>query len=55
MDSENWSGIQITTAAGGCAVLDLLLQGKIPTRGFVRMEQVSYDDFIANRFGKHYA
>ncbi len=55
MDNENWSGIQITTAAGGCAVLDLLLQGKIPTRGFVRMEQVSYDDFIANRFGKHYA
>ncbi len=55
IDNENWSGIQITTAAGVCAVLDLLMEGKIPQRGFVKMEQISYEDFIANRFGKHYA
>jgi saccharopine dehydrogenase-like NADP-dependent oxidoreductase len=55
IDTENWSGIQITTAAGVCAVLDLLIQKRIPQRGFVRMEQISYEDFIANRFGRHYA
>ncbi|MFO0827811.1 MAG: saccharopine dehydrogenase C-terminal domain-containing protein [Phycisphaerales bacterium] len=55
IDNENWSGIQITTAAGVCAVVDLLMEGKIPSKGFVKMEDVSYDDFIANRFGRHYA
>jgi saccharopine dehydrogenase-like NADP-dependent oxidoreductase len=55
IDQENWSGIQITTAAGVCAVLDLLLTGKIHAKGFVRMEQISYDDFITNRFGQYYA
>lgn len=55
IDGEVWSGIQITTAAGVCAVLDLLMQGKIRNRGFVRMEEIAYDDFIGNRFGKHYS
>jgi saccharopine dehydrogenase-like NADP-dependent oxidoreductase len=55
IDGENWSGIQITTAAGVCAVLDLLVAGELPQRGFVRQEQVSYDSFIRNRFGRHYA
>ncbi len=54
IDGENWSGIQITTAAGVCAVLDLLLEGALPDRGFVRQEQVDYERFIANRFGRYY-
>jgi saccharopine dehydrogenase-like NADP-dependent oxidoreductase len=52
---ENWSGIQITTAAGVCAVVDLLRVGRLPQRGLVRMEQVGYQDFLANRFGSYYA
>ncbi len=52
---ENWSGIQITTAAGVCAVMDLLFAGELPQQGFVRMEDVNYDKFIHNRFGQHYA
>lgn len=55
IDRENWSGIQITTAAGVCGVLDLLFAGKLPDQGFVRQEQVDFDDFIANRFGRYYA
>jgi saccharopine dehydrogenase-like NADP-dependent oxidoreductase len=51
---EPWSGIQITTAAGICTVLDLHAQGKLPGRGLVRQEQVDLDVFLANRFGKHY-
>ena len=55
IDGENWSGIQITTAAGICGVVDLLLNGDLPQQGFVRQEQVAYEKFIANRFGKYYA
>jgi saccharopine dehydrogenase-like NADP-dependent oxidoreductase len=55
IDGENWSGIQITTAAGVCGVLDLLFEGKLPQTGVVRMEDVKFQDFITNRFGCHYA
>lgn len=49
------SAIQITTASGICAVLDLLATGKLPQAGFVRQEDVSLGDFLGNRFGRHYA
>jgi saccharopine dehydrogenase-like NADP-dependent oxidoreductase len=52
---ENWSAIQITTAASVCAVLDLFVAGRLPRRGFVRQEQVELDEFLANRFGAHYS
>lgn len=54
LDGEIWSAIQITTAAGLCAVVDLHREGKLPNTGFVTQEQVPYPVFIANRFGKHY-
>jgi saccharopine dehydrogenase-like NADP-dependent oxidoreductase len=54
IDGKHWTGIQVTTAAGVCAVLDLLNEGRIPHKGFVSMEDIGYDDFIANRFGRYY-
>lgn len=49
------SSIQITTATSLCAVVDLHLSGKLPSRGFVRQEDVSLSDFLANEFGQPYA
>jgi len=51
---QHWSAIQITTAAAICAALDLSVAGKLPRRGFVRQEQVDFDAFITNRFGRMY-
>ena len=51
---ESWSAIQITTAAGICAAIDMHVAGKLPSSGFVRQEQVDFKDFIQNRFGQHY-
>ena len=53
-ETEPLSAIQITTAAGICAALDLFREGKLPQRGFIRQEQVALPDFLANRFGKAY-
>ncbi|MFE0755029.1 saccharopine dehydrogenase family protein [Inquilinus sp. NPDC058860] len=50
-----WSAIQVTTAAGICAMVDLHRSGKLPQSGFVRQEQADLSDFLANRFGQHYA
>lgn len=54
LDGEHWSAIQITTAAAVCAVVDLFVEGKLTCRGFVKQEQVAFEDFIANRFGRYF-
>ena len=51
---RSWGAIQITTAAAICTVVDLHREGKTPAAGFVRQEEVDYDDFIGNRFGRLY-
>jgi saccharopine dehydrogenase-like NADP-dependent oxidoreductase len=50
-----WSAIQVTTAAGVTAVLDLVLTHPGRYRGFVRQEDFRLEDVLANRFGRHYA
>ena len=49
------SAIQITTASSLAAMLDLLAEGKLPQRGFLRQEDVRLADFLGNRFGAVYA
>jgi saccharopine dehydrogenase-like NADP-dependent oxidoreductase len=49
------SAIQITTAAGICAVLDLLADELLPRAGFVRQEEIGLGLFLDNRFGAVYA
>ncbi|MBA2673446.1 saccharopine dehydrogenase C-terminal domain-containing protein [Ramlibacter sp.] len=48
------SAIQITTAAGICAAVDLFRSGKLPQSGFLAQESVRLPDFLANRFGSAY-
>jgi saccharopine dehydrogenase-like NADP-dependent oxidoreductase len=48
------SAIQITTAAGICAMVDLMRAGTLPGQGFVRQEDATLSDFLANRFGSAY-
>ena len=48
------SAIQITTAAGVCAAVDLFREGRLPQRGFIRQEEVALPDFLDNRFGRAY-
>jgi saccharopine dehydrogenase-like NADP-dependent oxidoreductase len=54
IDGEIWSAIQITTAAGLCAVLDMHFAGQFSERGFIRQEHVDLEKFLANRFGQYY-
>ncbi|NWH07932.1 MAG: saccharopine dehydrogenase NADP-binding domain-containing protein [Alphaproteobacteria bacterium] len=55
VDGKLMSAIQITTAAGICAMTDMLFDGRLPSRGFVRQEQARLSDFLNNRFGRYYA
>jgi saccharopine dehydrogenase-like NADP-dependent oxidoreductase len=50
-----WSAIQVTTAAGITAVVDLVLSSPRKFSGFVAQEQFALPDILANRFGQYYA
>jgi saccharopine dehydrogenase-like NADP-dependent oxidoreductase len=50
-----WSAIQVTTAAGITAVVDLVLEHPGRYQGFVAQEQFRLSDILANRFGRYYA
>jgi saccharopine dehydrogenase-like NADP-dependent oxidoreductase len=49
------SAIQITTAGGICAALDLLREGYLPQSGLIKQEEIALQAFLANRFGRVYA
>ena len=55
LGGQRWSAIQLTTAAGICAMVDLVRSGALPARGLVKQEQANLDLFLENRFGRYYA
>ncbi len=49
-----WSAIQVTTAAGLCAVMDIVLNTPDKYPGFVRQEQLKLTELLDNPFGSYY-
>ncbi|HUD96284.1 MAG TPA: hypothetical protein VMO24_02005, partial [Woeseiaceae bacterium] len=49
-----WSAIQITTAAGVCSVMDIVLSEKTARRGFISQEAFGLQEILGNRFGRFY-
>ena len=54
INGQVWSAIQITTAAGVLGVVDLMRTGALPSKGFIRQEQVKLTDFLNTEFGQLY-
>lgn len=50
-----WSAIQVSTAAGVCAVLDIVLMNPDDHAGFVAQEDFRLRNILENRFGRYYA
>jgi len=51
---RRWAAIQITTASGVAAVLDLVLSRPDRYHGFVRQEDIDLETFLGNRFARCY-
>src|SRR3990167_6535222 len=49
-----WSAIQLSTAAGMCTVVDLILSQTPQLRGFVSQEAFNLSDILSNRFGIYF-
>jgi saccharopine dehydrogenase-like NADP-dependent oxidoreductase len=54
ISGKQLSAIQLTTAAGLCAALDLVMAGELPQLGLIKQEGIPLDAFLANRFGQYY-
>ena len=54
LDGRRWSAVQITTAAGLCAVVDIVLQHPDTYHGFICQEAFSLAEILHNRFGRLY-
>lgn len=50
-----WSAIQVSTASGICAVIDLVLGEANEYRGLVLQENFHLSAVLANRFGQYYS
>ncbi len=49
--NDELGAIQLTTAAGCVAMIELFLAGKLPAKGFVRQEDAALADFLATKAG----
>lgn len=49
-----WPAIELTTAAGVCAMVDLHRLGKLPQKGFIKQEECSLTGFNQTLFGLAY-
>lgn len=55
LNNHHFGAIQLTTASGVCAPVDMILSGKLKFKGGrVRCEDVPFLDFLDNEFGKVY-
>jgi saccharopine dehydrogenase-like NADP-dependent oxidoreductase len=51
---RTWRAISWTTAASVAAVVELVATKKIPTKGFVRQEEIDFDLFTSTKWGRLY-
>jgi saccharopine dehydrogenase-like NADP-dependent oxidoreductase len=52
--SRNWKAISWTTAASVCAVIELVSQGSLPHKGFLKQEDISLDLFLSTPTGQFF-
>ena len=54
LEGASWRAISWTTAASICAVVELVAEGALPARGFIKQEEIDFDKFMATRNGTIY-
>lgn len=54
LDNKDWRAISWTTACSISAVVDLVSQGKLKKKGFIKQEEIPFDMFIKSHYGSMY-
>jgi saccharopine dehydrogenase-like NADP-dependent oxidoreductase len=50
-----WRAISWTTAASAAAVVELVADGRLPPRGFIKQEEICFDDLLSTTNGARFA
>ena len=50
-----WRAISWTTAASACAVIELVSNGTLPDKGFIKQEKIDFAKFMQTKNGRLYA
>ena len=50
-----WTAIAWTTSASACAVIEMVNEGKLPARGFIKQEEIPFEAFLETPTGRLYA
>jgi saccharopine dehydrogenase-like NADP-dependent oxidoreductase len=51
INGRAWRAISWTTAASAAAVIELVADGRLPGAGFIRQEDISFDDVLSTKHG----
>ena len=54
IDGQHWRAISWTTAASIAAVVEMVARGKLPQKGFIKQEEINFEDFLSTENGKFY-
>ena len=54
LDNKDWRAISWTTACSISTVVDLVSEGKLKNKGFIKQEEIPFDMFIKSDFGSMY-
>lgn len=54
IENKEWRAISWTTAASIAAVVEMVHNGDLPSRGFIKQEEISYEKFIKTKSGSLY-
>lgn len=52
IQKNKWRAISWTTAASLVAVIEMINNGKLPNKGFIKQEEISFEDFLKTDSGK---
>ena len=54
LEGRSWRAISWTTAASICSVVEMVAGGSLPSRGFIKQEEIPFDKFMATQNGAIY-
>jgi saccharopine dehydrogenase-like NADP-dependent oxidoreductase len=55
INGKMWRAISWTTAASAAAVVELVADGRLPQTGFIKQEDISFDDLLSTKNGALFA
>lgn len=54
IDGKQWRAISWTTAASIASVVEMVADGKLPSQGFIKQEDIDFNEFVATQNGSFF-